>query len=199
MKNKVCLFLMLWFIEGKAQVKGTLEQIYYYDKSQGFTMGPLLQVQNKKNWFAEARYNYEEAKTVSFYIGKVYERKGNFSYALIPLVGGVAGRFNGGSIGFNMNLEYHNFYFASQTQYTFSVEAEIENFYFTWSELGYQPLHWFYGGVAVQETYFPQLAKSATHPGIVIGFSFKNWTLPLYAFRTNSSAGEFICSILYEW
>jgi hypothetical protein len=199
MKSRFLLLLLCCCLDVTAQVRGSLEQIYYYDESGGFAMGPLVQLQNKKDWFVEARYNYEEARSVSFYIGKAYEHEGDFTYSIVPLFGGVVGRFKGGSAALNMDLTYKTFYFSSQSQYTFSVEDEVDNFYFTWSELGYQPLTWFYGGLALQETYFPKLAQHVTCPGIVLGFTHKRWTVPLYAFKTGDNTSSFVCSILYEW
>ena len=199
MKNSFLFIALLVCLKVSAQVQGSIEQIYYYDKTGGFAMGPLVQLQTKQNWFAEARYNYEEVRTVSFYIGRAYERDANFSYSIVPIFGGVIGRFKGGSAALNMDLEYKNFYFSSQSQYTFSVQNEIDNFYFSWSELGYQPLEWFYGGFALQETYFPQLKEHITHPGFVVGFTYKRWTLPIYGFRAGASSNTYVCSILYEW
>lgn len=199
MKNKLFFIACLVCFQSVAQLRGTVEQIYYYDKDGGFAMGPLVQFQTKQNWFAEARYNYEEKRTVSFYIGKAYERQAEFSYTIVPIFGGVVGRFTGGSAGLNMEFDYKNFYFASQSQYTFSVDDEVDNFYFTWSEFGYQPLAWIYGGLALQETYYPQLKEHETHPGVVVGFTYKRWTLPLYGFKTGESSEAFVCSIVYEW
>src|SRR5688572_28121634 len=110
MKNKLLFIACLVCFQSTAQIKGTIEQIYYYDKDGGFAMGPLLQLQTKQNWFAEARYNYEEVRTVSFYIGKAYEREAEFSYSIVPIFGGVVGRFNGGSAALNMEFDYKNFY-----------------------------------------------------------------------------------------
>jgi hypothetical protein len=199
MKNRFFFIAFLVCFESAAQLRGTLEQIYYYDKEGGFTMGPLAQLQTKENWFVEARYNYEEARSVSVYVGKAYENESDFSYSIVPIFGGVVGRFKGGSAAVNLDLEYRNFYFSSQSQYTFSLRDELDNFYFSWSELGYQPFKWFYGGLAFQETYYPQLNEHVTHPGVVLGFAYKRWTLPLYGFRTAESSGAFVCSIVYEW
>ena len=199
MKSKFVFIALLICLETSAQKKGCFEQIYYFDEGNAFAMGPLAKLQTKNNWYAEARYNYEEARTVSFYIGKVYERDAAFSYSIVPIFGGVIGRFNGGSAGLNMDLEYNNFYFSAQSQYTFSVEEEVNNFYFSWSELGYQPLSWLYGGLALQETYLPQTKENLTHPGFVVGFTYKKWTLPVYGFRTGKDTQAFVCSLVFEW
>ncbi len=199
MKNRFLFIGFVCCLEAAAQVTGSVEQIYYYEKGDGFAMGPLVQLQTDKNWFVEARYNYEEARTVSFYIGKAFARDGQFSYSITPIFGGVVGRFDGGSAALNVDLEFRGFYFSTQSQYTFSVEEELDNFYFSWSELGYQPLEWLYGGLAIQETYFPQTSESITHPGCVVGFSFRRWTLPFYGFKTGKGTQSFVCSIIYEW
>lgn len=199
MKNKILFVVLFLSVEATAQITGRIEQIYYYDEAGGFAMGPVAAFQNKRNWYVEARYNYEEARTISFYIGKVYQGDGAFSYSVAPIFGGVAGRFNGGSAGLNIDLGYKFFYFSTQSQYTFSIENEIDNFYFSWSELGYQPLEWLYAGVAIQETYFPQSRAHMTDPGLVVGLTYKRWTLPIYGFKTGNSTQAFVCSIIYEW
>lgn len=186
-------------IECTAQVTGSIEQIYYFDEDGSFAIGPIAKLQHDKKLHLEVRYNYEEKRTVSFYVGKCFSEDSEFSYSIVPIIGGVAGRFNGWSGGLNLDLEYKNFYLSSQSQYTFSADDEVNNFYFTWSELGYQPLNWFYGGVALQETVFPQTNKYVTYPGFVIGFIYKKWTLPVYGFKTGENTQAFVCSIIFEW
>jgi len=199
MKNKLFFIASLMCIECSAQLTGSIEQIYYFDEGRSFSMGPIVQLQNNKNWYVEARYNYEEKRTLSFYIGKSFSRDGEFSYSIVPLFGGVVGRFNGGSAGLNMDLDYKNFYFSTQSQYTFSVNDEINNFYFSWSELGYQPLKWLYAGLALQETYSPQIKETLTYPGFVVGFAYKKWTVPLYGFKTGEGTQAFVACVIYEW
>ena len=98
----------------------------------------------------------------------------NFPILLYPCLEAWLGRFNGWSGGLNMDLEYKNFYLSSQSQYTFSADDEINNFYFSWSELGYQPLKWLYGGMALQETCFHKRTEYFTYPGFVVGFAYEN-------------------------
>jgi hypothetical protein len=162
-------------------------------------MGPIVKVQNSKNWHVEARYNYEARKTVSFYVGKEYSGTSPFFYSFTPIIGGVTGEFRGGSAGFNLDLEYKKFYISSQSQYTFSADYEIENFFFSWSEIGYQPLKWLYGGVAMQPTYYPFSRNSEMVPGGVIGFTFGKWTIPVYVFNPLSDNTMVVCSIIKTW
>jgi hypothetical protein len=199
MKSKLLFIAFLICLETSAQVTGCFEQIYYFDEGNAFSMGPLAQLQHASSLYAEVRYNYEEARTVSVYLGKSFLRDGDFSYALTPMFGGVLGKFNGWSAGLNSDVGYKNFYFSAQSQYTFSAEDEINNFYFSWAELGYQPLDWMYGGLAIQETYMPQTKENLTHPGFVVGFTYKKWTMPLYGFKTGKDMQAFVCSLIFEW
>jgi hypothetical protein len=200
MKNKLLIITLLLSVEVSAQLRGSIEQIYYFTHEGNFSMGPIAQIQNASNWHAEVRYNYEEKRTFSFYVGRVYEREeATFSYSIIPIFGGVVGRFKGGSGGLHIDMAYKNFYFLSQSQYTFSVKEETESFCFTWSELGYELSPWLHAGAAAQLTYYPQTGEKILHPGLVVGFSYKRWTLPLYVFNPLKNDMNFVCSIIWEW
>jgi hypothetical protein len=199
MKTKLLIIALFLLTEVHAQVHGTVEQIYYLDAGGKFSIGPIVGLQNGKNWYAEVRYNYEEMKTFSFYAGKVFARKSEFSYSIVPIFGGVVGRYKGGSAGLNLELDYKGFFFASQSQYTISAEDEIENFFFSWSELGYQPLKWLYGGVAMQPTYYPHTKNNSLSPGFMIGFSFGKWSIPFYMFSAFDDNRAFVCSIIKAW
>ncbi|HYG20204.1 MAG TPA: hypothetical protein VD816_14800 [Ohtaekwangia sp.] len=200
MKSKLLLLLLLVTVaKVNGQLSGGFEHIYYVEDGNDFSMGPIGYIQNKAGWYAEVRYNYEEKRTFSLYVGKVYSNEGELSYAITPMVGGVIGRFKGGSAGLDVDLDFRGFFVSTQSQYTFSVNEEISNFYFAWSEAGYQPLPWVYGGVALQQTYFPQTKETVTHPGALIALCYKNWTLPLYLFDTGQSTRTFICSIIWNW
>lgn len=199
MKNKLLLIGMLLGIEASAQLQGSIEQLYYFEGQGQFSMGPILKLQNAKNWYAEARYNYEEYETFSFYVGHAFENSSLISYSIVPIFGGVVGRFKGGSAGLNLDVEYKNFFLCSQSQYSFSSEAEIENFFFSWSELGYQPLPWLYGGVAVQPLHYLHQKNSGISPGVFAGSEYKNWTASVYTFNPLDRQRTFVISIIKSW
>ena len=200
MRNKLLLISLLFSANAMAQVSVGIEQIYYFEKTGDFSMGPIVQIQNRNHWYAEMRYNYEDKETGSLYLGRVFSKEGALSYSIVPIFGGVVGRFKGGSAGLNMEIDYKGFLFATQSQYTFSSVGETQNFYYSWSELAYQPCKWAYGGLSLQETYLPQTQENEANPGFVLGIMYKNWTVPVYAFRTSSGQiDSFVCSIVWEW
>jgi hypothetical protein len=157
------------------------------------TMVPMAHVQTKKNWYIEGRFNYEDLKTASVYGGKMFTKDiKKTSYAIVPMVGIVAGKYKGGSFGLNINIERGKFYLSSQTQYTFSVKNRSDNFFYSWSEAGLAPVDWFYAGAAIQQTDF----KHGTELGGVLGLTFGKWTFPLYAFSPFSEGRYFVLGLI---
>lgn len=199
MKNKFLFIGLLLTIEASAQLQGSVEHLYYFDGPGQFSMGPILKMQNAKNWYAEARYNYEEYQTMSFYVGRAYEKSTWISYSIVPILGGVIGRFKGGSAGVNIDVEYKDLFFSSQSQYTFSAEGEQQNFFYSWSELGYQPLQWLYAGVAIQPLHYLHQQNEAISTGVFIGIEYKSWTASAYSFNAFEQQKTFVISIIKSW
>lgn len=169
------------------------------------TFVPIVSFESPDKWYAEARYNYEELETVSFYVGKAFTgrisilsdirephgSKDKLSYSVTPLLGGVAGKYKGVSGGMNAVVEYRHIFFSTQSQYTIAY-YESGDFFFAWSELGYQPWSWLFVGVTTQHTYLYQSANLMVEPGGVIGFTIGQWNFPLYVFSPASDHHYFV-------
>jgi hypothetical protein len=181
-----------------AQSKIGFENYTFYGRGVNTSQMPIVSYQNKTNWYAQARYNYEDEQTMSVYIGRSFSKQGDFSYNLIPMAGAVAGRFNGGSLGLNTELGYKDFFANSQSQYSFSYKNRYDNFFYTWTDLGYQPLKWLFAGVSLQQTQIYN-ETGQWEPGVLMGFSFKKWSVPLYAFNPAGDRRYFILGINMEW
>jgi hypothetical protein len=181
-----------------SQSEGGMQQYYYMGEKQNFTMVPMVYFQNNNNWYFEGRYNYEALNTVSAYAGKIYEKKSTFSYSLNPVAGLVAGEFNGGSAGLNVNADYKNFNFSSQAQYSFSVENKNQNFTYSWSEFAYDATQNIGAGVCLQQTGEYNL-QNKFDKGIFLRLSSNGWTFPIYMFKNSLNEKYFVLSLIYEW
>ncbi len=182
---------------GNCQQHGSFEQ-YYYTGIGTSVIVPRIYYQNENNWFGEVRYNYEELQTISFNAGKMFSNQNAFSYSVTPYAGILLGRMNGGTLGSNINLDYKNLFFSSESQYTFSVNERAENFFFNWSEFGYQFTDLVYSGIALQLTHPFEIANK-WEPGIMVGFSYKSWTFPFYAFSPTNKNRNYVLGINWEW
>lgn len=175
-------------------------QQYYFHKTQttASTITPIAHYTTASNWYGEARYNYDEENTFSVYGGKTFRSLSDFAVSATPLAGGMIGKMNGGSVGLNMDIEFRKLFLSSQSQYSVSFEDRSNRYFFTWSEIGIQPLNWFYSGVACQQTNVYGIAGQFD-PGYMIGFNLGKWTLPLYAFNPSKSNRYFIIGLLFSW
>jgi hypothetical protein len=140
-------FLFLLF-DAHAQSKMSFEQYSFMGGKQPGLLAPVAHYESKQQWYAEARYNYEDFNTFSFYAGRTFCREKDFSWSLTPMIGGMAGKLKGGSLGLNSEWSYKKFNFSSQAQYSMSAQTKLDNFFYNWSELYYQPVTWLYAGVA---------------------------------------------------
>ena len=196
-KNLWIISFILWPVGGNCQEHGSVEQ-YYYTGAGTSVIVPKANYQNRHNWFGEVRYNYEELQTVSLNAGKMFSNKKSFSYSLTPYAGIVLGRMNGGTLGSNINIKYRNLFFSTESQYTFSVNERTENFFFNWSELGYQFINLVYSGITLQLTH-PFEIRNNWEPGLMLGFTYKSWTFPLYAFNPTNNNRNYVLGINWDW
>jgi hypothetical protein len=72
---------------------------------------------------------------------------------------------------------------------------------YSWSELGYQPWHWIYGGLAMQKTSLFQenIMQSETEVGVVVGFVIGRCAIPLYSFSPFAEDRYFVVGFNFEF
>ena len=196
-KNLIIAFALLPLLS-IAQSQTSFEQYHVVGRNRSYLPMSIAHFQSTTKWYAEGRYNYEDLQTFSLYVGKTFSSQKRFSYEVTPLLGGAIGNFNGLSTGLNMDIDYSKFFFSIQTQYSVSTDGRADNFFYNWSELGYQPLRWMYGGVSFQHT---QLYNSKTllEPGVLVGFSWRNFTLPIYTFAPFKTSRYFMLGLKWDF
>ncbi|HUQ66403.1 MAG TPA: hypothetical protein VM101_09620 [Flavitalea sp.] len=200
MKKCVAIYyIVCGCMNAPAQSSATVEQ-YYFTRSARTEalMTPIANFTSSNNWYGEARYNFDELNTFSLYAGKKFSGAGNVSWQATPLVGGLMGQMTGGSVGVNIDIDYRKLFVATQSQYSFSLENNRDKYFFNWSEVGYNATSWLYAGLAVQQTnIFKTIGK--LEPGYMVGFSIRNWTIPLYAFNTTGDERYFVLGLNWKW
>lgn len=148
-----------------------------------------------KNWLhLEARYNYEELKTFSGWIGYNFSGGKQFTYSIIPMAGIVAGRLTGLSPGLELELTYWNLEFSSQSEFVFDTEDSENNFYYNWSDLSYSPAEWLFFGLSAQRTKAYETDLDIQR-GMFAGVSYKNIETSVYYFNPGNEDYFFLLSL----
>ena len=194
----VIVSLLLMNHTGFSQADLKLEQYHVVNPNQAYTYIPVMHYQHKKNWYAEARYNYEAIETFSLYLGRAFTGGNDLSYSFVPMLGGSMGKFKGVSTGLNIDMEYNKFFFSSQSQYSMPTSPYGQNYWYSWSEAGYQSMKWLYAGLSVQHTH-DRLIGDEVQPGVMIGFVFDNFTIPVYTFDPFTNGRNFIVGFNMAW
>ena len=181
-----------------AQAKNGIENYNFLSSKEAYVWMPVIHHVSKKGVYTELRYNYEELKTASFYLGKTFTKDSKLSYTITPMMGIIAGKFNGGAPAINIDMEYKKTFFSMQTQYAISSDDKSNNFFFNWTEVAYQPVKWFYTGVSMQQTKIYKSAGESEY-GILAAFVIKKITIPVYIFNPLNENRNFIVGINTEW
>ncbi len=63
---------------------------------------------------------------------------------------------------------------------------------------GYKFGDLFYSGLALQLTH-PFETQNKWEPGVMLGFTYKSWTFPFYAFSPTNSSRNYVLGINWEW
>ena len=105
-----------------AQWKAGIEQYFYTHVPFSEAFVPVAHIESSNNFYAELRYNYEDAKTLSLYIGKTLTGGNNLEYTITPMLGYSTGQFTGISFAANTDAGWKKFFLSSQTQYSITIK-----------------------------------------------------------------------------
>jgi len=146
----------------------------------------------------EARYNYENLRTGSLWVGHNFswgdvDSGDNWEFDLTPMIGGVFGRTNGIAPGLEVEFQYRKKIELTLTnEYVFDTDSKSGNFYYAWPQLTYSPLDWFHVGVVAQHTAAYHTPVNIQR-GFLVGFSHKiceshkKWEFTTYVFNPGIS------------
>ncbi|MBS1513034.1 MAG: hypothetical protein JST86_19515 [Bacteroidetes bacterium] len=202
MKAKKNLLIITWSIlmqlNAAAQAKSGMENYSILGSKQSYAWMPVLHHTSKKGMYTELRYNYEAERTGSVYMGKSFSGKRKWEYAITPMAGIVMGNYNGFSLAANMDASCGKMFASMQTQYTINGKTADENFFFNWTEVAFQSTRWLYTGASMQQTkvYHAPLQQEY---GLLVGFVFGKFTVPVYIFNPFNAARNCIVGINTAW
>jgi hypothetical protein len=147
------------------------------------------------NWVhLEARYNYEDFRTGSLWVGYNFSWGKAWQFAVTPMIGGVFGRTNGIAPGCEASLTWKKLDFSIDNEYIFDTTSKSGNFYYAWPQITYQPLNWFkFGGVAQHTKTFQ--TKIDVQPGFFVGFMRKKLEFTTFVFDPGTSSASVVLEV----
>jgi hypothetical protein len=169
---------------------GVETDLYFTDP---FTFLPIF-IADKGNLHLEARYNYEDLKTASAWIGYNFFGGNEFEYFITPMIGAVVGRTNGIAPGLEFTFSYVGFELYSESEYLFDFESKENNFFYSWTDLTYSPLDWLWFGISGQITKLYQ-TEIETERGLILGGDYKNFEITGYFYNPFSDEFFFMLSL----
>jgi hypothetical protein len=173
---------------------GVETDLYFTDP---FIFLPIIRA-NKGNLHIEARYNYEDLKTVSGWIGYNFFGGDEFEYFITPMVGGAVGRTNGIAGGLEFKFGYIEFELYSESEYLFDLESSENNFFYNWTDFTYSPLDWLWFGISGQLTKVDQTELEIDR-GLLLGAAYKNWQFTGYYYNSFSDDVFFMLSLITDF
>jgi hypothetical protein len=78
-----------------------------------------------------------------------------------------------------------------------AAKKRLTNFFFSWSEAGYNISRNFFAGLAIQ--YTGQQEMKNAEPGFVAGINFRNISIPVYMFNPFRPGRYFVWGLNYEY
>lgn len=168
--------------------------LYFTDP---FIFLPII-IADKSNLHLEARYNYEDLKTFSGWVGYNFFGENEFEFFITPMVGGVFGRTNGIAPGLEFTFSYIGFELYSESEYLFDFESEENNFFYNWTDLTYSPFYWLWFGMSGQITKLYN-TDLETDRGLLLGGLYQNFEIGCYFYNPFEDEFFFMLSLSTEF
>jgi len=130
----------------------------------------------------ETRYNYEDRRTGSGWIGYNFSTGNTLIFEITPMFGVVFGRTDGVAPGALISLTYKKFDLSTENEYVFNSDESVDSFFYTWSEVGYTPVTWLRVGLVGQRTRVYKTPLDVQR-GLFAGVSYKVLDFTTYVFN----------------
>jgi hypothetical protein len=133
----------------------------------------------------EARYNYEDRRTLSLWAGWNWSTGKAVELTVVPMLGAVLGTTNGIAPGLELTLEWGPLTWYVETEVVVDLGNTDASYFYSWSELSAKVpegrLESLRGGVVIQRTRAFQQPRDVT-PGLLVGYTVGRFELNAYWF-----------------
>ena len=107
------------------------------------------------------------------------------SFALTPMLGGLAGTTDGIVPAFEASLSVSKLEAYAEAEYVFDLGDSSSNYFYMWSEVSLWPTDWLRAGLVTQRTRVYQTERDIQR-GLLVGVSLKRVEATVYFFNPGS-------------
>jgi hypothetical protein len=146
----------------------------------------------------EGRYNYEDRRSGSAFIGVNLEFGQAITIQLTPMLGAVAGETDGVVPALEADLTWKRLEAYSEGEYVIDVNHFSDRFLYNWSEVSVWMTKWLRAGLVTQRTRVHS-APLDTRRGLLLGVTVSKVEPVFYFFNPGSDDRFFVASIGVEF
>jgi hypothetical protein len=146
----------------------------------------------------EGRYNYEGPRVASMWVGWNFGVGEKLRVDGTLMAGGVFGDTRGWAPGYKLSISYWNLVLYSEGEYVVDMNDADNDFFYTWSQLGYSPLEWLEVGIVTQRTRAYRTGLDIQR-GLFAGVTWKRLTLSTYIFNIGWETPTVVASVSLDF
>ncbi len=172
--------------------------LYGYDPPDEDAYLSLIAKADRGALHLEARYQYEDLDTASFFVGRNFLWEGEVEVGLVPMIGAVVGNTDGVAPGVELDLSWKSLAWYVESEYVWDLHDSDDSYFYTWSELTLAPVDWLRFGLVAQRTrVFDQ--ELDVDRGLLIGLSREPLWFDLYWFNPEQDESYLGLSLGLGW
>jgi hypothetical protein len=145
----------------------------------------------------EARYNSEDFRTGSAWIGYNFTAGKKLILNVTPMIGGVFGRTNGVAPGCEASLIYKKVEASISNEFVFAT-GKSGSYYYNWPQVTYSPVDWLQVGLVAQRTKTYKTSLD-TQPGFLVGLAHKRMEVTSYVFELGLAAPTVVLELGFSF
>ena len=146
----------------------------------------------------EARYNYEDRRSVSFFAGANLEAGDQVALSVTPMIGGLVGGTDGIVPAIELDLGWRKLEAYGEAEYVFGFGGDAADYFYMWSELSVWPTEWLRAGAVSQRTRVHAMEREL-QPGILVGARHSRVEGAVYVFSPGGEDAYAVVSLAVEF
>jgi hypothetical protein len=170
----------------------------YLVPDEGNYVQPTIAADHEDGFHVEARYNYEDRRTGSVWVGYTFGGGSTVEWEIRPIFGVVFGEVDGIAPGYQGSLSWKMLELYSEGEFVFDSAESSDSFFYNWSELSLAPVDWFRAGLVTQRTRAYQSERDIQR-GLLVGTSYRNVDLTTYIFNPDDESPTVVVGVSVGW